>query len=206
MKTPGEMLREARVERGLSLSDAAAMTRISRTMLAHLERDRYDEFNADVFVRGHLRNYARELEISSDEVLQAYERHTGAARAPAASIAVTSVAAAPARSAAPTPKNGAKSSSKNRMSPARTAPAAERGPKGWAANLNPTHAVAVLLVLVGVVVFASLLSGNRATAKDGAQYPTASREAWELEQDVEETRWLLEQPVQDVETTKAARR
>jgi hypothetical protein len=57
--------------------------------------------------------------------------------------------------------------------------------------------VAVLLVIVGLVLFVSLLSGNRATAQDPAKFPTNSQDAWELERDVEQTRWLLEQPTAD---------
>ncbi|MFU8804207.1 MAG: helix-turn-helix domain-containing protein [Bradymonadaceae bacterium] len=180
MQTPGEMLREAREVRGATLADMAAITRIPRTQLQHLESDRFEEYVAEVFVRGHIRNYARELHLDSETILQAYERHTG--------------------NFVPEPL----------LEQRRPASRAERGGEAvqavpsfhmptWAQNIRPTHMVAVALVLFGVLVMASFLTSNRATAKDPASFPVASEQAWEIEQDVEQTRWLLEQPAPAVE-------
>lgn len=63
----------------MSLTDLAATTRISKTMLQYLEQDRYDEYTADVFIRGHLRCFAQEVDLDPDEVIRAYERQTGQA-------------------------------------------------------------------------------------------------------------------------------
>jgi cytoskeletal protein RodZ len=79
MKTPGKILKEGRKAKGMSLTDLAATTRISKTMLQYLEQDRYDEYTADVFIRGHLRCFAQEVELDPDEVIRAYERETGQA-------------------------------------------------------------------------------------------------------------------------------
>jgi cytoskeleton protein RodZ len=175
MQSPGQMLREARERKGLTLADMAAMTRIPRTQLEHLERDRYEEYVAEVFVRGHLRNYARELQLDCEGILHAYERFTGK-RAVIASVddrKSTPRASAPEKSV-------------------RTRMPVDLG--AWTQGIRPTHMVAVALVLFGVMVMASFLTSNRATAKDPASFPVPSENAWEIERDVEQTRWLLEQP------------
>ncbi len=168
MKSPGTLLKEARESRGLTLVEIAAMTRIPRTILLHLEQDRFDEMKADVFVRGHLRNYARELGLDSEILVRGYERAAGLANA---------VESREFRRASVVPERPSKNSKAH-----------------WVASIKPTHMFALALVVAAVVLFASLLSGTRATAKDPAQFPQTSGQAWELEQDVQETRWLLERP------------
>lgn len=168
MKSPGTLLKEARESRGLTLAEIAAMTRIPRTILLHLEQDRFDEMKADVFVRGHLRNYARELGLDSEILVRGYERAAGL--------------------------TNAMESREIRRAVVAERPTRKKLPKDWVAAIKPTHMFAVALVVAAVVLFASLLSGTRATAKDPAQFPQTSGQAWELEQDVQETRWLLERP------------
>lgn len=182
--TPGSMLREARESKSLSLSDMAAMTRIPKTMLSHLESDRFEEYEAEVFVRGHLRNYARELRLDPEAILHAYERVTGKLqnspkveerkRISLRSREPEAVSAAAPRNT--TSSSGAGSALMN--------------------SIRPTHMVAVVLVIFGLLVMLSFLTGNRATAKDPATFPVTSDAVWEIEQEVEQTRWLLEQPAQ----------
>lgn len=196
MKSPGMMLREAREEHGLTLSDVAAMTRIPKTMLGHLEADRFEEYVAEVFVRGHLRNYARELRVDSEALLQCYEHHTGRRRtdpmAEARRIADTSASRASRQVMVSV--NGAPTT---RARSARRQSDASSGMKSVATNFSvgfrPSHIVAVILVLLGILVMVSFLSSNRATAQDPATFPEADASAWALEQDIQETRWLLEQ-------------
>lgn len=191
MKSPGMMLREAREELGLTLSDVAAMTRIPKTMLGHLEADRFEEYVAEVFVRGHLRNYARELRLDSEMVMQAYERHTGRRRtdplreAKARPSAMASLKA-PEPAAAVAIPGGPK-----RVAP-RKSGASRSGGSGMR-MIRPSHFVAAVLVLLGIIVMVSFLSSNRATAQDPTTFPEADASAWELEQEIQETRWLLEQ-------------
>ena len=193
MKSPGTMLKEAREEAGLSLADVAAMTRIPKTMLSHLEHDRFDEYVAEVFVRGHLRNYARELRLDSEAVLQAYERHTGRRRRdPMAEVRksgrLLAVKALPvAREERPSPELMSSSMST----------AAIRRKTGSLSAIRPSHLVGAVLILCGLFVMLSFLSSNRATAQDPTSFPTVDQSTWELEQDVQETRWLLEQSTRD---------
>lgn len=179
MKSPGKLLTEAREERGLTLDDVAAMTRIPKGMLEHLEHDRFEEYVAEVFARGHLRNYARELRLDPDKVLQSYERHTGRRRIDPLADAQQGPGRGQAKSI------GADSS---------IAQTAESGSfKKQLGGIRGSHLVAAVLVVVGLFMMFGYLSNNRATAQDPADYQEEEASNWELEQDVEETRWLLEQ-------------
>ncbi len=189
MKSPGTMLQEAREEAGLTLADVAAMTRIPKTMLGHLENDRFDEYVAEVFVRGHLRNYARELRLDAEAVLQAYEKHTGRRRRDPLAEAQKNGVMSRGGGLKPLPSTTA---ALELQSSTATAAVRRKGQAPWSA-IRPTHLVGILLVLCGLFVMFSFLSGNRATAQDPTSFPTTDESAWELEQDVRDTRWLLEQ-------------
>lgn len=73
METPGLMLKREREARGLTLSELAKVTRIPEASLMSIENNNFDDLPAEVFVRGFLRNYARQLSIPADEIMQAYE-------------------------------------------------------------------------------------------------------------------------------------
>lgn len=73
MKSPGEILRAAREERGWSIDEASRITCISRAHIQHLEDDAFEEFQ-DVFARGFIRNYARELGCDSFSVVRSFEQ------------------------------------------------------------------------------------------------------------------------------------
>ncbi len=73
METPGLMLKREREARGMTLSELARVTRIPESSLEHIENNEFGEFPAEVFVRGFLRNYARQLSLPASEVIQAYE-------------------------------------------------------------------------------------------------------------------------------------
>src|SRR5215472_1841895 len=65
----GERLRNARTARGLTLDDIEAATRIKPQYLDALEREAWDELPGAAYVRGFLAAYARQLGISTDEIL-----------------------------------------------------------------------------------------------------------------------------------------
>lgn len=75
--TLGEEIRKAREEKGLTLSDAAEKTRISRTFLQALEDGDYSVIPGEVFVSGFLRSYVRELGLDEKEVLARYKEAVG---------------------------------------------------------------------------------------------------------------------------------
>lgn len=77
MKNLGEDLKKAREEKGLTLSQAAEKTRISRTFLEALENGEYSVIPGEVFVSGFLRSYARELGLREKEVMARYKEAVG---------------------------------------------------------------------------------------------------------------------------------
>lgn len=79
---PGARLREAREQRGLSLHQVAVELHVSDFIIAALERGDYAVLGGVVFVRGHLRNYARALGIAENEVLSLYEQGQNKLAAP----------------------------------------------------------------------------------------------------------------------------
>jgi cytoskeleton protein RodZ len=70
----GERLRSARKANALTLQQAAFTLRLEESVLRALEDERYDALGASVFVRGHLKAYARLLGLSEEAILAAY-RH-----------------------------------------------------------------------------------------------------------------------------------
>lgn len=73
----GEVLRTARQERGLTLSDVAEETAISRRKLEALEDERFDALEGDVYVKSSLRLYGRFLNIDPEPLVEAYRREYG---------------------------------------------------------------------------------------------------------------------------------
>lgn len=79
--TVGDTLRNARESLGLSIRDMAEITRIQAVWLECIEQDRYSEMPAEVFIRGFLRNYTRELRLDEDAIFDRYLAQTGQLRA-----------------------------------------------------------------------------------------------------------------------------
>ncbi|MBI3574140.1 MAG: helix-turn-helix domain-containing protein [Gammaproteobacteria bacterium] len=78
---PGALLRQTRTERQLSLENAAQTLRLAPKQLRALEQDDYDRLPGPTYVRGYLRNYAQLLGLSTDTVLELYNRQPAAAKA-----------------------------------------------------------------------------------------------------------------------------
>lgn len=78
----GERLRSARKARALTLEQAAFTLRLEVPVLRALEDERYEALGAAVFVRGHLRAYAKLLGLSEEAVLAAYRAADPNADAP----------------------------------------------------------------------------------------------------------------------------
>lgn len=78
----GDLLREARESRGLSLERVEEATRIRRVFLEALEEERFDALPGEVYVRGFLRNYARFLGLDPEELLTAYRSAMGTVALP----------------------------------------------------------------------------------------------------------------------------
>jgi cytoskeletal protein RodZ len=66
-------LRAVREQAGLTLEEISARTRIKVAFLEALERGRFEQLPGPFFTRAFLRTYARELHLSPDEIVQAYD-------------------------------------------------------------------------------------------------------------------------------------
>jgi len=78
----GERLRSARKAHALTLQQAAFTLRLEESVLRALEDERFEVLGAAVFVRGHLKAYAKLLGLSEDVVLAAYRNADPGADAP----------------------------------------------------------------------------------------------------------------------------
>jgi cytoskeletal protein RodZ len=77
MSTLGERLRVAREQRGMSLTQAAAETRILQRYLVALEEGDYANLPGDVYARGFVRSYAKLLDLPIEEAIEIYRRERG---------------------------------------------------------------------------------------------------------------------------------
>ena len=92
----GDMLRQARRDRAISLADAARDTHINHDYLEALESEHYEVLPAPVYARGFLRSYARHLGLDEEAALsllpadlprpQGLEPMPGLRRAPRAAL------------------------------------------------------------------------------------------------------------------------
>lgn len=88
---PGDMLRQARTNQGLSLEQAARQLNLSSRHIAALEADDYQSLPGTTYVRGYLRRYANLLGLSPENVLDSFNR------LPIAAHQIDLVAPAPVR-------------------------------------------------------------------------------------------------------------
>ncbi len=76
-ETVGEILFSARMKSGVSRGEISEVTRIPEEALKYLETDNFDMLPARVYVRGFLRNFAGELGLDVEHILEKYEVQTG---------------------------------------------------------------------------------------------------------------------------------
>src|SRR4029077_5542269 len=82
--TLGETLRQARLDKGVSLADAARDTRIRRTYLEALEAEDPAALPPAVYTRGFLKTYAEYLGLNPQAMVDLYQ--PAARREPAPSL------------------------------------------------------------------------------------------------------------------------
>jgi len=66
----GAMLRHAREQQGLTLEQAGSRLKVPTRVVEALEAGRWQQLGAPVFVRGHLRSYAKLLGVNVDDYLE----------------------------------------------------------------------------------------------------------------------------------------
>ena len=69
----GQLLREAREQKGVSLEEVEEATRIRQKFLQALEEEDYGALPAETYVKGFLRTYATYLELDPEELMAIYE-------------------------------------------------------------------------------------------------------------------------------------
>jgi cytoskeletal protein RodZ len=67
-QTAGHRLQQAREQQGLTLEEAARVTRVSRAYLAAIEEDRFDKLPSEAYARGFVRIYARYLGFGEKDI------------------------------------------------------------------------------------------------------------------------------------------
>ena len=75
MKSLGDTLRSAREERGISMDQVIHETNISRNYLEALENEAFDDFPAEAYLVGFLRNYAEFLGLDADKVVGQFRNY-----------------------------------------------------------------------------------------------------------------------------------
>jgi cytoskeletal protein RodZ len=88
------MLRQARLDRGASLADVEAETRIRRRYLEALEAEDYASLPATVYTRGFIRSYARYLGLDPELALDLYGPARGREERPSLRPATAQLTAA----------------------------------------------------------------------------------------------------------------
>ncbi|MBN1331567.1 helix-turn-helix domain-containing protein [Candidatus Dojkabacteria bacterium] len=74
IQTIGELLKEKRAKKGLSLRQISEITKIRVEYLQALEDGRYSAFPSEVYLKGFLKNYAKFLGIDKERSLALYRR------------------------------------------------------------------------------------------------------------------------------------
>lgn len=75
MKSIGETLRLAREERNISVEQAVHETNISKNFIKALENENFNEFMAETYLIGFLRNYAEFLGLEVDKIVGQYRNY-----------------------------------------------------------------------------------------------------------------------------------
>ena len=76
MESVGEFLKHEREAQGKTVEDVAKATKVSKLILEALEADHFSVLPAPVYVKGHLRTYARFLGLDEGAVVGKYLRFT----------------------------------------------------------------------------------------------------------------------------------
>ena len=70
----GQKLRDERQSRGLSLSDVSGATKIRVEFLSAIEKGEYEKLPSSSYAQGFVRNYAKFLGLSENEILPIFKR------------------------------------------------------------------------------------------------------------------------------------
>ena len=74
MRTVGEILKKARVEKRLTFDDIELKIKIRKKYLQALEENSWSKLPSLAYIKGFLKNYANFLNLNSDEILAVFRR------------------------------------------------------------------------------------------------------------------------------------
>ncbi len=74
MKEIGNLLQQAREEKGISLDDISKETKIQKKYLSLLEEGDFTSFSGEVYLKGALRNYAEAVGLEPAKIISLYEQ------------------------------------------------------------------------------------------------------------------------------------
>lgn len=73
-QTPGQLLRQARIQNQLSEQDVADSLNLKLNVVQTIEQDKFEQMPAATFTKGYLRSYAKLLGIDEQQVISLYEK------------------------------------------------------------------------------------------------------------------------------------
>jgi len=79
MKETGELLKNRRLEKKLSLEEISSQTKIQLSILKNLEEGRLENLKNKTYTKGFLRQYAKALQMDGDELIALFEKETSVA-------------------------------------------------------------------------------------------------------------------------------
>ena len=74
MKTAGQILKENRVKKEISLDEVARETKIRKPYLLALEKDDYQSLPSITIIKGFIRNYAQFLDLKPERLVAIFKR------------------------------------------------------------------------------------------------------------------------------------
>jgi cytoskeletal protein RodZ len=74
LKEIGNLLRQAREEKGKSLDEISRETKIQKRYLSLLEEGDFSSFSGEVYLKGALRNFAEAVGLNSSEIILLYDQ------------------------------------------------------------------------------------------------------------------------------------
>ena len=72
----GDSLKQARKSKKLEVEDVAQQLYVNPSIINHLEEENFDQIGADVFIIGHLKNYAQFLDLPVEKILATLSEET----------------------------------------------------------------------------------------------------------------------------------
>lgn len=76
MKTVGQLLKETRIEKGLSVDQVSKATKIQKRFLEALESDEFKQIESQAYTIGFVKNYSEFLGLNSKNILAFLRRQT----------------------------------------------------------------------------------------------------------------------------------